>query len=281
MIPASGKGRARLPCPLWHRSCTFGCVSAIIVAAHPDDEVIGLGVLLSKFRGPFTIVHVTDGAPRSGDDARNAGCATWQEYAALRRHELERVLALVGTARVTTLSLDCPDQESGFRIADHARALAGIFKRVRPSVVFTHAYEGGHPDHDATAAAVHAAISLLKATFPVVEFAGYHASGFNGGNGMECECFPGDQAGVLRYPLKDRDRVWKRELLNCYASQARVLAQFPLECEPLRVAPHYDFARAPHEGTLYYERFEWGGKPAKWRALARGALQDLGIPCVC
>ena len=40
-----------------------------VVAAHPDDETIGAGASLGLLRTPV-LVHVTDGAPRSGHDAR-------------------------------------------------------------------------------------------------------------------------------------------------------------------------------------------------------------------
>jgi N-acetylglucosamine malate deacetylase 2 len=252
-------------------------VPVAIVAAHPDDEMIGLGALLPRFEHGLAIIHVTDGAPRSGCDARNAGCATWQEYAALRRCEFQRALAAAGASDAATLSLDCPDQQAAFRIADHGKRLAEMFQRLRPSMVFTHAYEGGHPDHDATAAAVHAAISLLNTPISMIEFAGYHA----GANGFESECFFGDPVDVPRRPLTGPERQWKRELLNRYASQAAVLAQFPLQYEPMRLAPQYDFGRPPHSGTLYYERFDWGVKCVEWLALARRAFHHLDMPCMC
>jgi len=40
-----------------------------IVAAHPDDEVIGCASLLLRYEGGCEIVHVTDGAPRNLRDA--------------------------------------------------------------------------------------------------------------------------------------------------------------------------------------------------------------------
>jgi LmbE family N-acetylglucosaminyl deacetylase len=261
------------------------CVSVAIVAAHPDDEMIGLGALLSSLpaahaeecSASYALIHVTDGAPRSEHDARNAGCPTWKEYAALRRREFEKALDACGINDAVTLCLDCPDQQAVFRIAANAIQLAAILGQFHPSVVFTHAYEGGHPDHDATAAAVHAAICLLKSPCALVEFAGYHAGPY----GIECECFLDKTADVVERPLTISESRQKRDLLNCFASQSRVLAQFPLKDEPLRPAPQYDFARPPHAGPLYYERFDWAVDPAQWRALTGRAFRDLGIPCVC
>jgi LmbE family N-acetylglucosaminyl deacetylase len=142
-------------------------------------------------------------------------------------------------------------------------------------VVFTHPYEGGHPDHDATAAAVHAAGRLAhEADISIVEFASYHA----GPAGFECERFLDPQHGLLdTQPLGRQEREHKRAILACYGSQKAVLAQFPLEREPLRAAPDYNFSRPPHSGTLYYEHFDWGITGAQWRDLAEQAFRQLRL----
>ncbi len=248
---------------------------AVIVAAHPDDEMIGLGCHLPGMRRLAAIVHVTDGAPRRGDDVQHAGCTRWEDYAALRREEFERALALSGGRSGRNICLQCPDQQASFRIAELARDLARLFAELSPDVVFTHAYEGGHPDHDATAAAVHAAARLApEADISILEFASYHA----GANGFECERFLEPQQGVLdAQPLSGEQREQKRAIFACYASQKGVLEQFPLEREPLRAAPEYDFSLPPHSGTLYYEHFDWGVTGAEWRVLATQAFRQLGL----
>lgn len=43
-----------------------------------------------------------------------------------------------------------------------ARALAADLDALRPRRLVTHAYEGGHPDHDAAAFVARAALDLLR-----------------------------------------------------------------------------------------------------------------------
>ena len=258
----------------------------VIVAAHPDDEVIGIGARFAEIGRIVAMVHVTDGAPRSGDDFRNAGCETWQQYAALRRTEFENALAASGVRSENNICLWYPEQQVSFTIEEVARELARIFERLRPEVVFTHPYEGGHPDHDAVAAAVHGAKCLLESRvtfaeaesapcrFTLVEFASYHA----GPAGFEGECFlENGPPTVLDVPLTMEERARKRGILECYTSQQRTLSQFPLQREPIRQAPEYDFTRPPHQGTLFYEQFDWGITGAEWRILAAKAFQSLNI----
>ena len=53
------------------------------------------------------------------------------------------------------------DQEAAFEIGVLAERLAKLIAEIRPEIVITHAYEGGHPDHDS--AAVVAKIAILVA----------------------------------------------------------------------------------------------------------------------
>jgi len=252
-------------------------VKFAIVAAHPDDEVLGAALLLPALGASLAVIYLTDGAPRSGEDARNAGCPTWQDYAQLRERESRAALAAAGAGNAAVFRLNCPDQQATHRIAENVADLIAIFDQIRPLFVLTHSYEGGHPDHDAAAASVHAAAWLHEQRLRIIEFAGYHAAE----GGIERECFRDDRTIVLERPLSEQQSLWKRRILNLYASQADVLSQFPLKNEPLRMAPAYNFAVSPHQGTLYYERFPWGVTPSRWRDLARSAFESMGVPCVC
>ena len=250
---------------------------AMIVVAHPDDEVIGLGTRLSAFRQLRAIVHITDGAPRNGFDIRNAGKATWQEYADLRRSELRAALDEARCSVDQTPCFWCPDQRAFNRIASHARRLTSLLERLSPRHVFTHPYEGGHPDHDAVTASVHCAATLIRmhGLMPplILEFASYHASP----NGLESERF----LNHVDVPVRDRElnaeqRSAKQRLFRCYASQQSTLAWFPLQHEPIRLAPAYDFSKPPHGGPLLYETFGWGFTSAKWCRAAAAGLRKVG-----
>src|SRR5690606_27952356 len=82
----------------------------LVVVAHADDEVVGLGGQLARLSG-VRLIHVTDGAPRNLFDARAAGFERWEDYALARCEELHAALALAGIAPTHTEQLGVPDQE--------------------------------------------------------------------------------------------------------------------------------------------------------------------------
>src|SRR4051794_33838884 len=117
-----------------------------IIVAHPDDETIGCGAQLRRFR-EATIVVVTDGAPRNCDDARRHRLSGVEAYAARRFGELRRALALADVSERNVIVLGISDQTAALRLAELTHAIYYLLVQRKIGVVLTHAYEGGHPDH--------------------------------------------------------------------------------------------------------------------------------------
>jgi LmbE family N-acetylglucosaminyl deacetylase len=246
----------------------------LIVAAHPDDETIGMGSRLPLLPGVI-IAHTTDGAPADGCDAITQGFNTVAEYAQRRRSELYSALALAGIAPQQTRELGCADQQAAKNMARLAGQIYDIVTDVRPDVIFTHPYEGGHPDHDATAFAVHAACARPGVAAPlIIEMTSYH----NSGNGIEVNEFlfrSGHEP--VTCVLDPPELSLKRKMFDCFPTQRQTLSLFPIRIERFRLAPSYDFTSPPHEGQLFYEMYPWGMTGSQFRKLAAEALKELEL----
>lgn len=243
-----------------------------LVVAHPDDETIGCGAQLKRF-SDITILHVTDGAPRNGADAAALGFAAPADYAAARRQELEAAMALAGVAPERLASLGWADQEASLHLPELAAQLADRLAGM--DVVLTHAYEGGHPDHDAAAFAVHAARAMLAragAAPLLIEMPLYRA----GPEGRFAQSFvPRPDAVEVELRLDWDEQQLKQSMYAAHASQQEVLLLFRVDVERFRTAPQYDFSVLPNAGALHYERYDWGMTGARWLQLAKAAQAAL------
>lgn len=253
---------------------------ALVVAAHPDDETIGAAGLMGRL-DRCHVFHLTDGAPH---DRRlwTADVRTRGDYARVRRDELARALSLAGIEPGAASGMGVADLEAVMALGAIAQRVAVLIMQKQPSIVITHAYEGGHPDHDAASCGVWAATHLVARQGltppPIVEMALYHGGPGHIVVGKFLPRSNREPEGNLELVLSEDERWRKQAMLDCYGSQAMTLMSFrPIGIERFRLAPEYDFGQPPHAGPLLYEKQDFPMTGAAWREQVTQTLRALDL----
>jgi len=254
---------------------TAATLKVVVIVAHPDDEAIGAGAVLRGMPNT-TILHVTDGAPADSAYAQRKGFATRDDYARARRDEVVASLGIIGMPADRIRGLGFVDGEASWHLVELCHKIMDVIEELRPDVVLTHPYEGGHSDHDSTAFAVHLAAGLLLREghpAPVIfELTSYH--NYQGKRRL-FDFLPFKGTIVKTVALSDEAKQIKRQMFDAFTSQRALLKTYPIEVERFRQAPRYLFTVPPHEGELDYERLCKKMTGAEWRAEAERALQML------
>ena len=180
----------------------------VIVAPHPDDEILACGGLLQALAEggvPALLVAVTDG------EASHPGSAAWPEarLRAERPRETQAALACLGLAGMPVLRLALPDGAVAAQEAGLGARLAAI---LRPGdLVVTTWRLDAHPDHEACARACAAAAAACSARLLETPVWGWHWSA------------PGDGALPLaracKLALTPPMLARKRAAVLCFHSQ--------------------------------------------------------------
>lgn len=183
---------------------------AVIVAPHPDDEVLGCGGLLqvlSRAGNPLQLISVTDG------DASHPGSLRWPVARLLQTRPLESAEALrrleidVGTLPWIRAAL--PDSA----VAAHEDRLHKLIgEALRPGdVVFATWRQDGHCDHEAVGRAAAAAARAVGARLVEVPIWAWHWAD------PEDPRLPWQRARKL--VLDEGMLARKREAMQAHASQ--------------------------------------------------------------
>ena len=268
---AGSRTATRLPAQLrqmpdWKHPALWG--RTLIVVAHPDDEALALGGHLRAVR-PW-VWHLTGGAPRNAPRP--------DQLLRTRAKEWEAVRRIAGIARRQVMGPTVADQETFLHLVPLVRQLVAYLDRIRPSLVLTHCYEGGHPDHDSAAFICQAAIARARQMPLLLEFPAYrngapHAGKVEWARGT----FLPSAQETRHVTLSRAGRRVKQRMFAAYKSQRHFLEwlQPDPSVEVFRIAPGHNFQDPPHPGVLLYESFNWGIRGDHWRAHASGAAKRL------
>jgi LmbE family N-acetylglucosaminyl deacetylase len=177
--------------------------SAVILAAHPDDEVLGAGGLISMLAvsgAQLRVVAVTDG------ERSHRGHASRKALARRRTAETAAALHALGARATEVVRLGLPDSGLAARPDELTAAIAPL---VAGFDLCLSPWDGDlHADHEVVGRAARA-----TATGPLLQFPIW----------MWHWATPGDPrvpwTGALRIPLPPNTANRKRAAINCFASQ--------------------------------------------------------------
>jgi LmbE family N-acetylglucosaminyl deacetylase len=237
-------------------------VSTALVVAHPDDESIAMSGTVARLTR-LTMIHATDGAPKHFEPSGRF--STKEDLLRTRIAETDQALKAALAHPIRRLRYEFTDGE----VIDHIETFIDrlCIDLMFCEAVITHAYEGGHIDHDACSIAVQIAclrLQRLVGRAPArLEFAGYYAQR---GKVRAAQFTPREGCNEVVVNLSATARRRRELAFAAHRSQEGNLRFFNVARECYRQAPHYDFSRLPP--TPLYNAIEQGRIAQKVKILA-------------
>ena len=221
----------------------------LIIIPHPDDEVVGCTAAIARAQAQGARIY---GIYLGHGCLRREALWPWQGNGYQKR-VARRILEAECAARFLGLTVVGKNtrraaREIWLQLPDVYEEVQQAIKLSGPDRLWVPAYEGGNPDHDA----VNALASTIKSV-PAFEFSEYHF----GGGCVQSNRFIERRGGEVVHRLTPAERSMKRIALSLYASEKGNLGSLRLEEEQIRPLAAYDYSKPPHEGKLWYERFQW------------------------
>ncbi|MBL8703376.1 MAG: PIG-L family deacetylase [Rhodospirillales bacterium] len=221
----------------------------LLLSPHPDDEIVGAGAAIGRAQAQGSrvlVAFLTTGVPDISVlwPWQRGGHAAW---VGRRRAEAENAARALGFS--VALMQDIPTRQLKSHLAATRAALLDIVEREHVDTIWVPAYEGAHQDHDAA----NFLAWTLRDRADVWEFAEYTNQGGRA-RSQEFPCAAGNEVALALTPAEVSA---KRAALAAYPSEQGNLKHIEAGREVFRPLAGYDYAKPPHPGVLFYQRFQW------------------------
>src|SRR4051812_3700516 len=186
----------------------------LILAPHPDDEIVACGIAASRAIASGArvfVLHLTTGVPSEAAQWR------WRRprYPELVRRRQEEALAVARRLGAEIVGLrDTEARRLRFDLDAASADIEAAIARCGAEAIWVPAFEGAHQDHDAANALAAPASAATAGAVPVWEFAAYN---FAGGR-VRSNCFADQRGGEITISGSAAETEAKRAALACYKS---------------------------------------------------------------
>jgi LmbE family N-acetylglucosaminyl deacetylase len=221
----------------------------LLLVAHPDDEVVACAASIKRAQASgarISALYLTHGC-LSIDTLWPWQRKYHEAFVARRRQEGEAVATFLGIQPVGWSQR--PARHLWRALDEVAKEVEAAIHQFRPDQLWVPAYEGGNPDHDG----LNAVGSTFKKRLSVLEFSEYNFFGHH----IRSNSFVSSDETSRTITLLPDERKFKRAALNMYASERSNLSSLRCDQESYRPLASYDYAHPPHQGVLWYTRFQW------------------------
>jgi LmbE family N-acetylglucosaminyl deacetylase len=206
----------------------FGKV--LLLVAHPDDETIGCSGLLQRAKSALVVFAVDGAPPHYGFERKYGSLRQYSDTRFLEASQALRALPHCSFRRLVRQNgAYFVDQHLFEQLPEALTSLNQFVRRFSPDFIVTHAYEGGHIDHDAChvlAEHIARALSLMLMEFP---------SYWKAEDGRDIfQEFRNSRNDDVILKLSEQEIEVKRQMLASYRTQQGLTSVFQIHTERFR-----------------------------------------------
>lgn len=230
------RGLYRYPNKMLGRKVPYehvGNTDVLVFAAHPDDEILGLGTILYRhsLNGEnIKVIFVTNGSGRGGE-SWYLKTSEGIKKTNVRHLEAVQALSHINISKENIFCLGFPDGGSQRYLKKMSDDILELVQKLNPDRIYAHCIEGGHRDHDITSLVVKSVCNKLGYS-NLYEWTEYNYKHPLGSQEIKFLKTHSTQNNEIRIKISEDERSLKRKMLACHNSQD--VEQYFLQGEAIR-----------------------------------------------